>query len=214
MPWCRRCGGTTAAGWRPCCTRCPRGSRRRDGRVVSLPLAQLPNPWSILLAFAVPGQSSPAGLLMSIYLVNQPVPGERQRAVPGLGIGDHKAFLRMHIGRRLTDHLPVAVDRSSGAADPVLLRALWVVSMNNSPRLAERRSSSNARHRVRLPRRRSSMRRQQAVTRAPPVATVPRGRATRSRWARSSKDPLRDAAARARPWSSPARSARARATPR
>jgi hypothetical protein len=111
----------------------------------SLPLAQRPNPWSILLAFAVYG---PVVALLDCWIVGiYLVTASRfqvnvNELYAGLGIEDHKSFLRMHIDAdgSLTIY-PVAVDRVGRRwrADPgAPPEAPWVVTDEPiHPRLAE-----------------------------------------------------------------------------
>jgi len=111
----------------------------------SFPLAQLPNPWSILLAFVVYGPVVAVldCWIVGLYLV---IASRFQVNVnelyAGLGIEDHKSFLRMHIDAdgSLTIY-PVAVDRVGRRwrADPSAPpEAPWVVTDEPiHPRLAE-----------------------------------------------------------------------------
>jgi hypothetical protein len=100
----------------------------------SLPLAQLPNPWSILLAFATyaPVIAVLDSWIVGAYLI---VASRFQVNVnelyAGLGIEDLKSFLRLYIGTdgSLTIY-PVAVDAvaTSWRADPDAPdEAPWIV---------------------------------------------------------------------------------------
>ncbi|SEF18314.1 metallophosphoesterase [Jiangella alba] len=90
----------------------------------ALPLSDLPNPWATLLTFAVYG---PVAGLLDTWVVGAYLLVARYFDVnvnelyAGLGIEDHKSFLRFHIGRdgSLTLY-PVTVERVAHAwrADP------------------------------------------------------------------------------------------------
>jgi hypothetical protein len=111
----------------------------------SLPLAQLPNPWSIVLAFAVyaPVIAVLDSWIVGAYLI---VASRFQVNVnelyAGLGIEDVKSFLRLHIGPdgSLTIY-PIAVDTiaTRWRADPDAPdEAPWIVPTQPlSARLAE-----------------------------------------------------------------------------
>ncbi len=100
----------------------------------SLPIAQLPNPWSILLALVVYGPVVAVldcWIVGAYLLVASPFQVNVNELYAGLGIEDHKSFLRLHIGAdgSLTIY-PVAVDRVGRRwrADPDAdAEAPWVV---------------------------------------------------------------------------------------
>ncbi|WP_203434111.1 hypothetical protein [Jiangella asiatica] len=90
----------------------------------ALPLDDLPNPWSTLLAFVVylPVIGIVDAWLVGVYLlVARYVDVNVNELYAGLGIDDHKSFLRLHIDRdgTLTVY-PVAVEKvaRSWRADP------------------------------------------------------------------------------------------------
>ncbi|HEX6578519.1 MAG TPA: hypothetical protein VF082_09125 [Jiangellaceae bacterium] len=101
----------------------------------SLPLAQLPNPWSILLAFALyaPVVAVLDCWIVGIYLaIASRFQVNVNELYAGLGIDDHKSFVRLHIaGDGSLTVYPVAVDRVGRRwrADPgAPADAPWVVT--------------------------------------------------------------------------------------
>ena len=101
----------------------------------SLPLAQLPNPWSILLAFVLyaPVVAVLDCWIVGIYLaIASRFQVNVNELYAGLGIEDHKSFLRLHIaGDGSLTVYPVAVDQVGRRwrADPrAAADAPWVVT--------------------------------------------------------------------------------------